>query len=203
MILEGEEPITLVADGLKLEGAIRVPREPMRVAVVLHPHPQFGGDMDNHVVRALCAALAADGAATLRFNFRGTGGSEGAHDRGAGETRDAASALEALRARCSGVPVVLAGYSFGAQVAASVAAAGDDVDALILVSPPLAYATLPQFPAGLRVLAVAGDADPVCPVNALEALPAGSAEVVEIPGAEHGWFEGTAKLEAAVRAFFN
>jgi alpha/beta superfamily hydrolase len=201
--VESEERFTFSSGDLTLEGAFRAPEDALRAAIVLHPHPQFGGDMDNHVVLALCRALAAGGAATLRFNFRGTGASEGTYDRGEGEMHDAAAALGVLRGRAPGLPVVLVGYSFGAQVAASIGASGEPLDALIVVSAPLAYAPLATPPSGLRVLAVAGDADPVCPGEALDDLRSHGADVIVVPGADHGWSEGTAELEAAVRSFLN
>lgn len=200
MTVDAEQPLTFVANGITLEGAVRVPAGATRACVVLHPHPKFGGDMDNHVVTSLCRSLAGCGAATLRFNFRGTGGSGGAHDGGRGEVRDALAALVELRARCPGQPLALAGYSFGAQVAAA-ASSEVDLDALILVSQPLAYGELAPWPERLRVLAIAGGADPVCPADALAALEGRVERVVVVEEADHGWSGGLAELDQAVRTF--
>src|SRR5205823_9505021 len=129
------------SDGLRLEGALR-PRPYARLAaVVLHPHPLYGGDMDNHVVTSLCAALNTLGVTTLRFNFRGAGASEGAHDNGRGEVDDALAAVSFVRDASPGIPLVLVGYSFGAMVAAS-SATRANVAALVLVSPPVGVASL-------------------------------------------------------------
>ena len=202
MTIDSETPVTFAIDQLALEGALHAADGATRSAVVLHPHPQYGGDMDNHVVLAICRALAACGAATLRFNFRGTGGSEGAHDGGGAEVADARAAIALMRDQCPGLPVVLAGYSFGAQVAAS-AAAEAGLDALVLVSPPLAYAPLPALPAGLRVLAVGGASDRVCPPERLDGLREHGAGVVIVDGVDHGWFGGVQALGDAIRSFLS
>ena len=118
-----------------LEAMIHEPAAPACAALVLHPHPQYGGDMHNHVVEALSSLCARD-ATTLRFNFRGAGRSSGAYAGGRGEVDDARAALAELRRAAPDAPVALAGYSFGAQIAA-VLAADEPVEALLLVSPPL------------------------------------------------------------------
>ena len=127
---------------LSLEGIYREPqREGTFAAVVVcHPHPLYGGTMDNNVVIAVCHALSQAGIASLRFNFRGVGGSQGTHDNGVGEQDDVAAALRHLTSK-AGVDeerIGLCGYSFGAGVAIDVAARADAVGALALVSPILA-----------------------------------------------------------------
>lgn len=104
-------------DGLLLVGELDVPPSPWGSAVVCHPHPRFGGDMHNAVVETLCRTLAGAGVATLRFDFRGVGRSEGEHDDGVGERLDAAAAVELVAPFAGDGPVVLLGYSFGALVA--------------------------------------------------------------------------------------
>ena len=96
---------------------------PLRfAAVVCHPHPLFGGTLHNKVVHTLARALRAGGAGTLRFNFRGVGGSAGRHDHGVGETADTLAAVAWARAHWPAVPLLLAGFSFGAAVAIRAAA---------------------------------------------------------------------------------
>ncbi len=90
--------------------------EPDFVALVCHPHPLYGGTMHNKVVYQAAKALHQRGAAVLRFNFRGAGQSEGAHDRGIGEQADVRTALDYLSAEFPGKPIVLAGFSFGSWV---------------------------------------------------------------------------------------
>jgi alpha/beta superfamily hydrolase len=85
-------------------------------AVVCHPHPLFGGTMHNKVIYQTAKSLDALGIAVLRFNFRGAGLSAGVHDRGRGEQDDVRSALDFLASEFPGVPLLLAGFSFGAWV---------------------------------------------------------------------------------------
>lgn len=193
-----EERITFESDGLALEGMLARGERPLSL-LMLHPHPQYGGDMDNHVVTAVCATFAAAGASTLRFNFRGTGGSRGAYDGGKGEAADAVAAAAYLRRTTGGHPLILAGYSFGATVAAS-AAVDITPAALALVSPPRGgdYALIP---AGVPLLAVTGSGDSIAPPESLEALAAAGARTVVIPGADHGWWPGIEKLTGALISF--
>jgi len=193
--------------GLVLEGVLAMPPEP-RVGVVLcHPHPLYGGDMDNPVVLAIAAACLDAGLATLRFNFRGVGGSGGAWDEGPGEQDDVRAALALLRER---LPprgrLALAGYSFGAAMAAAVAGGGERLAGLALVAPPLAArAWEPWDPSGLDGpwLVVAGSADAYCRTEALAALGGAlpAATVTVIDGADHFFFTGMPRLRAALSAW--
>lgn len=89
---------------------------PCLAAVVCHPHPLFGGTMHNKVVFQAAKALHRHGVPVLRFNFRGAGLSEGIHDRGAGEREDVRVALDYLAEEFPGLPILLAGFSFGSWV---------------------------------------------------------------------------------------
>jgi alpha/beta superfamily hydrolase len=89
---------------------------PPLAAVVCHPHPLFGGTMHNKVVYQTAKSLDALGIPVLRFNFRGAGFSEGVHDRGHGEQGDVRAALDFLASEFPGVPLLLAGFSFGSWV---------------------------------------------------------------------------------------
>ena len=121
------EPIQAPSGPLTLEGRYRRGAEggagPAGV-VICHPHPQFGGSMDNNVVEALEDALAAGGMATLAFNFRGVGGSGGGYDQMRGEVDDVVAALTYLAKRPEVDPgrIGLAGYSFGGLMAMLAAA---------------------------------------------------------------------------------
>jgi alpha/beta superfamily hydrolase len=88
-------------------------------AVLCHPHPQFGGSMDDMVLGALEPALLSSGISSLRFNFRGVGGSEGAYSDGVGEIEDVVAATTWVRDRSAGERLILVGYSFGGAVALS------------------------------------------------------------------------------------
>ena len=92
------------------------------VAVVCHPHPLYGGTLNNKVVHRAASALHALGAAVLRFNFRGVGESAGSHDRGEGELDDARAAMRAARLRHPRARAWIAGFSFGSWIAARLAA---------------------------------------------------------------------------------
>jgi len=107
-----------------IECAVDRPATPPRgLAVVCHPHPQFGGTLDNKVVQTVARACLELGWASVRFNFRGIGASEGAWDEGRGEVDDALAVLSAWRANdeFAGLPLLLAGFSFGGFVAVEAA----------------------------------------------------------------------------------
>jgi len=123
------------SDGLDLQAELATPEEVTAAVVVCHPHPLHGGSMYDNVVSTLFSALPRSGAAVLRFNFRGTGGSEGNHDHGQGERLDVVAAVEALQQRHPGLPVMLAGYSFGADLALAVD--HDAVACWFAVAPPM------------------------------------------------------------------
>jgi uncharacterized protein len=130
----------LTDDDCRLEAELVV-AEPERCGMVLcHPHPQYGGTMRSIVISALFSALPAAGVTCLRFNFRGVEGSEGSHDQGRGEQRDVRAAVRDLGSLLAPTsPLVLTGWSFGADVALSVV--DDRIDAWYAVAPPLRFAT--------------------------------------------------------------
>jgi len=198
--LLSERAITIESEGLQLEGALHEAEAPRLAAVVLHPHPQYGGDMDNLVVVEVCGALAAAGATTLRFNFRGTGRSDGKYDGGRGERIDALSAVATAHERAPGAPLVLAGYSFGAAVAVA-ALPEATADGLVLISPPLAYSTPPELPADVDIVLITGDLDQVAPAERVRALEGGRVRAVVAPGVDHSWWSGAEVLRREVTEF--
>jgi len=179
-----------------LDGVLDRPEgEPRGVAVVCHPHPQFGGTLDNKVVQTLARAFLQLGWAALRFDFRGVGASEGAWDEGRGEVDDALAAADFARRAVPHAPLVLAGFSFGGYVAASAAARLPEADRplrLVLVAPSTEKQRVPAVPADTVV--VHGDADDVVPLAATlawawpQTLP-----VVVLPGVGH-FFHGQLAL---------
>jgi uncharacterized protein len=118
-----------VAHG-QLEGIVREASSAVAAAVVCHPHPRGGGTMNNNVVYRVAKALVAGGVTALRFNFRGVGASTGSYDEGIGEEEDVRAAVDFLRARAPGLPIWMAGFSFGARVGLTVGARSDDVTKL-------------------------------------------------------------------------
>ena len=192
--------LAFASGDLSLEGVLHLPDvTPAPGVVVCHPHPQYGGDMDNNVVLAACRALASRGFVALRFNFRGAGGSDGAFDQGLGE-RDARAALGQL----PGLPEVdakrigLVGYSFGAAVAAEVASG--ELRALALVSPPVAFSDL-RVAWGCPAFVIAGDRDEFAPGDRLRVIAeAPGVELRIIPGADHFWWGFEAELGEALGA---
>ncbi len=112
--------------------------------VITHPHPLYGGNMDSQVVKETARAFAEKGFTTLRFNFRGTGGSTGMYDNGRGEQTDVTTALAFLKDRgCSAL--FLAGYSFGSRINAAVVADGYDITDHIMISPPVAFMSFDEI----------------------------------------------------------
>src|SRR5437867_12011528 len=172
MISEAQVTVT-AADGVKLEALLALPAAARAGLVVCHPHPLSGGDMENPVVTTIVEVAQAKSLASLRFNFRGVGRSTGTHGGGLPEVADARAAVDELRARMgAGIPIGIAGYSFGAVVAMRVAASGS-VTRLVLVAPPIATGMprgLPPIESVGPVLVVAGTRDDYCPEDRLAAL---------------------------------
>ncbi len=134
-----QDHVRFSASGVVLEGIFEKPKgeAPFPAVAVCHPHPLYGGDMYNNVVAVICQALAQESIATLRFNFRGVGRSEGSHEEGVGEQADVSAALDFLESR-EGVDrgrIGLAGYSFGTKAAMPVALREQRVRAVGLVAP--------------------------------------------------------------------
>ncbi len=118
----------------RIEVAVSVLESPRAVAVVAHPHPLYGGTMDNKVVTTVARAFTEKGATTFRFNFRGIGATEGTHDQGRGETEDCLAVIAHARSVAGGLPLWLAGFSFGGAVAVR-ASAREEFQHLVLVAP--------------------------------------------------------------------
>lgn len=186
-----------VTDHQHVRGAIHAGSKPLR-ALVLHPHPQYGGDMDNHVVTALCRALAGEGATTLRFDFR-RGGMQPPQALLASAATDARAAAGVLAVRApADAPLLLAGYSFGAAIAAAVAL-DLGAAALALVSLPAQAAR--GLPDGIPALIVTGALDQIAPPEPLLALDAPGRSVVAVEGVDHFWATGLAEVAEHLAPF--
>jgi alpha/beta superfamily hydrolase len=176
-----------------IECAIDAPQgEPRGIALACHPHPQFGGTMDNKVVQTLARACVQCGWKSVRFNFRGIGASAGAWDEGRGELEDARAVLAAFRAAApAGQPYLVGGFSFGGWIAAELVASlaeGDRPERVILVAPSTQQHRLP--PLAPDTIVVHGEADDVVPLaSTLDwARPLGL-PVIVFPGVGH-FFHG-------------
>jgi alpha/beta superfamily hydrolase len=161
------------------------------LAVICHPHPLFGGTMDNKVVQTLGRAFIHRGYAAVRFNFRGIGGSEGVWDEGRGEIEDVLAVVRAHRT--NGQALVLAGFSFGGYVAANAAARlaqdpGAAAERLVLVSPAVLNFVVGPVPPD--TLVIQGENDDVVPLTAvLDWARPQSLPLTVVPGAGH-FFHG-------------
>ena len=144
-------------DGLTLEGDIDLVPGARAAAVLIHPHPRFGGDRHNEIVDRLFRVLPGAGVATLRFDFRGVGRSEGTHGDGIDERLDIVAAIDVMAQLLPDLPLVLVGCSFGSLVALDVTDAR--IGAWLAIAPPLGAPPLGAPPPGVAptVRLAAGD----------------------------------------------
>lgn len=150
--------------------------EAKRLAIICHPHPLHGGTKDNKVVHTLARAYRDLGIASLRFNFRGVGQSEGVHDHAKGEVQDLEAVMEyALRHYSMGASLqfILAGFSFGSFVAAKLASQLDSPECLsrlLLVAPPVHHYEFDTLVLdGFLVDVIQGDQDEIVPFEEVNA----------------------------------
>jgi alpha/beta superfamily hydrolase len=195
-----EEKVLFGRDNIRLEGLF-ADAGGTAGAVISHPHSLMGGDMGNSVVETLAETLFAAGFSTLRFNFRGVGGSTGAFDDGRGEQDDVLEAVSFLEER--GFRAILpAGYSFGAWVNAGTLRRRDLLPA-IFVSPPIdLFGFDVQALRGRVGLIVCGDRDPYCPAVKIKSVAAELACRLDIiPSADHFFWSQEKELAASVGDF--
>ena len=184
----------------RLEGILSVPERPRFAAIVCHPHPLFGGTMHNHATFRLARALAAQGGATLRFQFRGVGRSEGTFDEARGEVDDAAAALQELARHAPDAPLWATGFSFGARVALALTARTPAIRAALVIG--VAVRTFDHgFARSLSVpvAAVQGEHDEFgspAEVRAALGTRPGPFELAVVGGASHLFTEDLDTLEA-------
>ena len=157
-----EKAVIIHCENVRLEGMLN-PNSSEKGVVVTHPHPLYGGNMDNPVVDQIVQSYFEKGFTTLRFNFRGTGKSSGMFDNGQGEIDDVRAALGFLKA--TGVnDMYLAGYSFGARINASVVSSGYGIKDHIMVSPPMEFMSFDDVASMPSTgLILTGDRDDIAP----------------------------------------
>ena len=204
----GPTPITLTtADGLSLEAQWTVPPQLRAKVVIAHPHPQHGGNMHSLVVSTLFTHLVGADCAVLRFNFRGVGRSEGEHDFGEGEQLDVRAAVAAMAASGDAQsPLVLAGWSFGADLALTCDV--PELDGWFLVAPPLRVLGDDRFKAAPdprpKWLAVP-ERDQFNPPDQAQVAIADwtNTEIHTVGGADHFLVGRTDKLNALIDGFLS
>ena len=190
----------------RLEAILWKPPGPARLAaLVCHPHPLFGGTMHNKVVYQAAKSLDALSLPVLRFNFRGAGLSGGTHDRGGGEQEDVKAALDFLAAEFLGLPLLVAGFSFGSWVGLRVGCADPRVRELIGLGTPVNSSDLSYLRhCDKPKLFVHGAIDEHGDVGKLEqlveSLP-GENRLVVVAGAEHFFAGKLDQVDAAIRAW--
>ncbi len=198
-----EEHITFKSQPGLIEG--RLGREdPDKGVVITHPHPLYGGDMDNPVVNAIAKAFQQKGYTTLRFNFRGVGGSQGNYADGIGEMDDVFAAVSYLTE--SGTSHLhLAGYSFGAWVNAGLIARNPDIETMVMVSPPVAFIDFKSIDAiDCLKLIVTGSRDDIAPPDRINHLrpkwnPQARFEIID--GADHFYWGHLAALQEVLTSY--
>ncbi|HLL71932.1 MAG TPA: alpha/beta fold hydrolase [Pyrinomonadaceae bacterium] len=180
-------------------------------ALVLHPHPLHGGTMHNKVVFRAARALNDAGAVALRINFRGVGQTTGTHDHARGEQADAHLALDYLVERYPNLPLLVAGFSFGARVGLEAGTHDPRVSALVAIGTPVSIAERGYDFSFLRecrkpLLFVHGDRDEFGDIATLQTLaaeipPEAHARVQVITGAGHFFDEQLDEMSAAIKSW--
>ena len=204
--------VSIPCGTLTLEGVLEIPdatENAAAAAVLCHPHPLFGGSMHNNVIRALRTGLNERGLISLRFNFRGTGGSWGTHGNGIDEIDDVLAAIDFLES-CKEVDpnrLIVAGYSFGCWVGLRAVSRDPRPKRLIGISPPLDSYDFGFLGNESRPkLLLVGDRDFVCPIDRFEDLldriPEPKKGVI-LPGADHFHVGGEDALVREIGLFLD
>jgi alpha/beta superfamily hydrolase len=174
----------------RMECMLDLPEEaaPRGIALVAHPHPLYGGTMENKVAQTLARAFVALGYATARLNFRGVGESEGVHDEGRGEVDDMAVVLADMQQRFPGLPVALSGFSFGTfvqgQLQQRLIAEGRPAERLVLVGTAAGKWPMPEVPSDTILIHGELD-DTITLAQVFDWARPQDLPVIVIPGADH------------------
>jgi len=183
------DKFTLAGGAGLMECVLDLPDDtPRGIALVAHPHPLYGGTMDNKVAATLARTFVALGYVAARFNFRGVGASEGVHDEGHGETDDMMVMLEHMQSRYPGLPVALSGFSFGtfvqAQLQQRLMQQGRPAERLVLIGTAAGKWPVPDVPADSIVIHGEID-DTITLTQVLDWARPQDIPVIVIPGADH------------------
>ena len=195
---------------LLLEGIVAVPEGAgaFPAVIVCHPHPLYGGSMDNNVVHSLCETLTEASFVSFKFNFRGVGGSQGEFGQGIGEQADVEAAISFIRAlkEVDSERIGVAGYSAGAGFGLPIGSSDGRIKALAAVSPPLNefnFDFLKNSPK--QKFLISGSRDNSTAAKEFLQFCQSLAEPKQceiIEGADHSWWEYESRLAAQVTAFF-
>jgi alpha/beta superfamily hydrolase len=205
-----QQRIIFTSGDLKLEGVLFLPEGdgPFPCVIVCHPHPLYGGSMDNNVVDAVCDALTRASIAAFKFNFRGVGHSQGRYDDGRGEGDDARNAINYVSTlkEVDAERLGLCGYSAGAAFSLPACWNNERIKAIAAISPPLEMFDF-SFIADCKkpLLLVSGSYDDFTPAERFIAFCADLGESSEqelIVGADHFWQGYEPKLSERVASFF-
>jgi alpha/beta superfamily hydrolase len=192
--MQEEKIITIGNKGLKIEGLLNN-LDTEKAVIVSHPHPLYGGNMYNNVVERIVQAYRAMNYSTLRFNFRGVGGSQGSYDEGDGEQEDVLAAMEYILEQ-EKTSIDLAGYSFGAWVNARGIDRFYGISRMLMISPPVAEMDLSFLRYNAKIkLVIAGSNDDIGPPSVIEKMmPVWNpeAELKIIQGADH-FYQGKSR----------
>jgi len=200
-----EERIFIQVEDFSIEGLIN--ESPGKEAVVItHPHPLYGGEMNNDVVLSIINAYHQQGYTTLRINFRGVGQSGGSYADGIGEQEDVRAAISYL-SDLRKTAIDLAGYSFGARVNAMGLNSYELVDRLVMVSPPVGFMDFSFLGYNSKIrLVISGENDDIAPPAKIkELIPTWNpeAEFRVIDGIDHFYSGGTTEVEEIIKNFLN
>lgn len=189
MMNKNSQKFTLQGGAGLMEGLIDMPADaPKGIALVAHPHPLYGGTMENKVAQTLARTFVALGYVVARINFRGVGASEGVHDHGHGETDDMMILYQHMVAQYPGLPVALSGFSFGTFVQSHLqqrlAAAGTPAERLVLVGTAAAKWPIAEVPS--NTILIHGEHDETIPLSdVFDWARPQDIPVIVIPGADH------------------
>jgi alpha/beta superfamily hydrolase len=186
---KNSDKFTLQGGAGSMECLLDLPNEaPRGIALVAHPHPLYGGTMDNKVAATLARTFVALGYVAARFNFRGVGASEGVHDDGRGEVDDMLVMLEHMQAQYPGLPIALSGFSFGtfvqAQLQQRLIKEGRPAERLVLVGTAAGKWPMPEVPADTILIHGELD-DTITLAQVFDWARPQDIPVVVIPGADH------------------
>ena len=195
-----EERVVFTSQKLTIEGLISE-SQGQKGVVVTHPHPLYGGSMNNNVVESVVQSYRKKGYTTLRFNFRGVGESGGVYDNGTGEQEDVRAAVAYLT-QLGKTSIDLAGYSFGTWVSARGIDGLSHVRRMVMVSPPVNFMDFSFFRLCPRLrLVITGSEDDIAPPGMIEAmLPVWSPDAVFriVKGADHFYWGKIHEIQAAI-----